>query len=129
MKKKYYNKLIRDRIPEKIRGKGEDCEIEKLKPKEFEIELLKKVGEEASGLLSAKTFNELVSELADILAVIEEIKKIKRISQKQISKSMKLNFKEKGGFSKRLFLLWSSDVGYRTNERAYIKKGNKSNLF
>ncbi|TSC60182.1 MAG: hypothetical protein LiPW15_60 [Parcubacteria group bacterium LiPW_15] len=122
MKKKYYNKLVRDRIPEKIRSKGKDCEIKKLKSKEFETELLKKVGEEASGLLSAKNLEELISELADILAVIDEIKKIKKISQKQILEAMQSNFKRKGGFDKRLFLFWSSDVGYKTNERSYKKR-------
>ncbi len=122
MEKIYYNKLIRDRIPLKIARNGGGCRLRKLKQKEFERELLKKVGEEADGLLAAKTKDELASELADVLAVIEEIKKAKRISSKQISKAMRENFTKKGGFEKRLFLIWSSDTGYKTNERRYGKR-------
>ena len=119
MKKIYYNKLIRDEIPAKIKRNGGDYEIKKLSKGAFEQELLKKVGEEATGLLAAKTASELASELADILAVIDEIKRTKKISNAQISKSLKDNFKRKGGFKKKLFLVWSSDTGYKTNERTY----------
>ena len=117
MKKIYYNKLIRDKIPEKIRRNGGDYKIKKLSQRAFEIELLKKVGEESSGLVVSKSKEELVSELADIIAVIEEIKKVKHITSKQILKALKENFARKGGFNRKLFLLWSSDTGYKTNER------------
>ena len=115
MKKIYYNKLIRDRIPEKIKKHGGDYEVEKLKGKGFELELLKK----ASGLLAAKTRKELISELADVLDVIEEIKRLKKITNKEIKDAQKVNFKIKGGFQKKLFLFWSSDTGYKSNERKY----------
>lgn len=117
MKKIHYNKLIRDKIPEKIKQNGGGYSIKKLSQKAFIAELLKKVGEEASGLVSVKTKAELTSELADIIAVLDEIKKRMRISAKQIQKALKDNFQRKGGFNKKLFLLWSSDTGYETNER------------
>jgi predicted house-cleaning noncanonical NTP pyrophosphatase (MazG superfamily) len=41
----YYNKLIRDRIPEKIAAAGADCEIRVLSDAEFAEELVKKVEE------------------------------------------------------------------------------------
>jgi predicted house-cleaning noncanonical NTP pyrophosphatase (MazG superfamily) len=122
MKKIYYNKLIRDKIPDRIKKKGGDFEIRKLSAAEFEKELLKKVGEEAGGLLNAKTKKELTSEIADILAVIREIQKVKRIPDKYIEKALQENFTRKGGFEKKLFLVWSSDTGYKTNERRYGKR-------
>ena len=67
--------------------------------------------------MSSKTKDELASELADVIAVIEEIKRLKRITSKQILKALNENFDKKGGFNKRLFLVWSSDTGYKTNER------------
>ncbi len=121
MKKIYYNKLVRDKIPEKIKKHGGDFKVEKLKNKKYETELIKKVGEEASGLLNSKTKKELTSELADVLDVIEEIKKFKKIKNKEIESAQKLNFKIKGGFKKKLFLFWSSDTGYKSNERKYKK--------
>ncbi len=122
MKKIYYNKLVRDKIPAKITRNGGEYKMRKLGKKEFELELLKKVGEEATGLLSAKNKKELASELADIIAVIDEIKRMKPISAKEISKALKENFARKGGFKKKLFLAWASDTGYKTNERRYERK-------
>ena len=121
MKKIYYNKLIRDKIPEAIKKSGGDFKIKKLKGKDFEKELIKKVGEEADGLIGPKTKKELISELADVLDVIQEIKKFKRITSRQIEKAQKESNKRKGGFKKKLFLFWSSDTGYKTNERRYKK--------
>ncbi len=120
-KKIYYNKLIRDKIPEKIRKNGGDLKTVKLNRRQFEQELLRKVVEESGGVASATTPPELISELADLIAVIEEIKHTKRISNKQITKALRENFDRKGGFKKKLFLVWSSDTGYKTNER----RGNR----
>jgi len=122
MKKIYYNKLIRDKIPEKIRTNGGEFKTVKLNRRQFEQELLKKAAEEAGGLIAAKTAEELAHELADLLAVIEEVKRTKRISEKQIAKALRENFARKGGFKKKLFLVWSSDTGYKTNERKYGRK-------
>ncbi len=122
IKKVYYNKLVRDRIPQKIKKSGALAEFKKLTSKQFEIELLKKVGEESSGLLDIKSKEELVNELADVIAVVDEIKKFKKITNKELKAAMKYNFERKGGFKKRLFLVWSEDDGYKTNERKYSKK-------
>jgi len=121
MKKIYYHKLIRDRIPIKIKKSGSQARYRILSKKQFEKELYKKVGEEASGLLSAKTKGELISELADIIEVIEAIKKFKKVSDKELVVAKKGNMKKKGGFKKRLYLVWAEDTGYRTNERKYKK--------
>jgi len=121
MEKIYYNKLIRDKIPEIIKRSGGDFKIKKLKAKDFEKELIKKVGEEADGLISAKTKEKFILELTDVLDVIQEIKRFKRISNRQIENAQKESNKRKGGFKKRLFLFWSSDTGYKTNERRYKK--------
>jgi len=121
MKKIYYNKLIRDRIPLKIKKSGGKARYRVLGKKQFEKELYKKVGEEASGLFSVKSKKELTSELADVIEVIEEIKKFKKISHKKLVEAKKENMKRKGGFGKRLYLVWAEDTGYRTNERKYKK--------
>jgi len=116
VKKVYYNKLIRDNIPAKMERVGAAYEIKKLSKKEFEKELLKKVEEEASGLLEVKSKKEIIEELADVLDVIKEIRRIKKIKPSCIEKAQKENVRKKGGFQKRIFLVWSEDSGYRTNE-------------
>ena len=126
MKKVYYNKLIRDRIPEKIHSIGSECETYTLSKIEFEKELMKKVGEEASGLLNAKNKKEIIEELADVMAVVEEILKVKKITKTQLIEQQKKNFEKKGGFAKRLFLVWSSDDKYKTNEKTGKVKSIKN---
>lgn len=122
MKKIHYNKLVRDNIPQVIRNNGGDFKIKRLSDKEFEKELIRKVGEEASGLLGAKNKKDLISELADVLDVIEAIKRLKGISNQEIKKLQKEAYERKGGFKGKLYLLWSSDTGYKTNEKTNKKK-------
>jgi len=122
IKKIYYNKLVRDKIPQIIGKSGGTAEFKKLNLKEFQKELFLKVGEEASALPFVKTKSEIISELADIFAVTDEIMKLKKIKTSDIKNAMKANFVKKGGFEKRLFLVWSQDTGYRTNERRNSKR-------
>jgi len=119
MKKIFYQKLIRDKIPEKMTRVGAAFEIRHLGKKEFEKELLKKVGEEASGLPKAKKKEEIIEELADVLDVVEEVRRHWKIKPSCLRTKQKENFVKKGGFKKKIFLVWSEDNGYRTNERKY----------
>lgn len=121
MKKIYYNKLIRDRIPEKILKKGSRLKTRKLGPKEFEEELRKKVAEEAGGIVAARSKVELLDELADLRVVIDELKRFKKINSRETGASYQKNVRTKGGLKKRVFLIWSSDDDYRSNE----KKGKR----
>lgn len=117
MKKIYYNKLVRDKIPQILESKEVPAKFEKLPAKDFLKALLNKVGEEASALPQIKSKQELVSEIADILEVIEEIKRVKKIKDSEIKIELKKNMDRKGGFKKKLFLVWSGDSGYKSNER------------
>ena len=47
MKKIYYHKLVRDKIPDIIVSRGSSFKVATLKPVQYGRELLKKVGEEA----------------------------------------------------------------------------------
>ena len=123
IKKIFYNKLVRDKIPEVIKKAGGEAEFRVLSESEYKKELLLKVGEEASGLLKCKTKEDIQKELADVKAVIDEIKKEWNITDEDISDAEKAAFDKKGGFKKKLFLVWSEDTGYKTNERKYSKKG------
>lgn len=125
MKKIFYNKVIRDKIPSRITAAGADYDAQTLSKKQFEKELIKKVEEEASGMQQAKSKKELVSEIADVIDVIEEIRSIKKITKRDIEIARIANFKRKGGFKRRLWLRWSSDNGYKTNEKRYNKRGRE----
>ena len=116
MEKVFYNKLIRDKIPDKMNSKGKVFEVRELDEQEFEKELIKKVEEEASGLQAAQTKEELISEMADVLDVIDEIKKLKNISDEEIKNEQAKNLDKKGGFEKKIFLVWSQKDDYQSNE-------------
>jgi len=114
----YYNKLVWDNVPEIIREKGKDCEVRELSEEEFDIELLKKVEEEASALPETTSRQELIDELADIVTVIEYIKARKNITELELADALERHVHKRGRFEKKLFLVWSSDSSYVTNEKA-----------
>ncbi|MBI2984159.1 MAG: nucleoside triphosphate pyrophosphohydrolase [Candidatus Kerfeldbacteria bacterium] len=121
MKKIYYHKLIRDRVPLVMKKNGAAFRVKRLDLKSYQRELLKKVGEEASSLPRLRSKREMASELADTIDVINAIKRTFKISERQIKSEQRKAFVRKGGFKKRLFLFWAEDTGYRTNERRYKK--------
>lgn len=113
----FYNKLVRDRIQEKIEAKGEACEVRVITDDaEFEQELLKKVKEEASALALVHSREEFLSEYADLMAVLDALTNALEFSEADIKTAISLNMEKKGGFKNRHFLHWSADAGYQSNE-------------
>ena len=117
VQKTFYRKLIRDYVPKKMESLGVAFEVRTLDVEEFRTELLKKVEEEASGVPQATTREELIGELADTLDVIEEIQRLEHIQTEEILEAQQKNAEKKGGFLERIFLEWSADNGYKTNEK------------
>ena len=117
-KKIYYNKVIRDKVAEKMKRNGVKFLAKTLSQKAFEKALIPKVAEEASGVVNAKNRTELIQELTDLLVVIDEVKRVKKISPAELKKTRRENMAKKGGFSKKLWLVWSEDTGYKTNEKS-----------
>ena len=107
MKRCYHRKLIRDKIPQIIETNGEQYETRVMKKKEFEKELKKKLIEETKKLVQAPPDN-LENELADVLEVMKSLCSHFKIRFNQIEKQQIKKRQKRGGFKKRLFLLWSS---------------------
>ncbi len=113
----YYNKLIRDNVPDMIRAKREGCEVRQITDiQEFQQELFKKIKEEAASLAMVRTKEEFLSEYADLMMVFETIVKQLDITSEEIIQARKDNFLKKGGFKHQYFMVWSEDVGYQSNE-------------
>ena len=113
----FYNKLIRDNIPDKIKSLNETCDVRSITDEqEFHQELLKKVAEEASALSTVSTREEFLSEYADLSIVLDELLKQQEISETELQEAIAKNREKKGGFTKKLFLHWSSDESYKSNE-------------
>jgi predicted house-cleaning noncanonical NTP pyrophosphatase (MazG superfamily) len=114
----YYNKLVWDKVPELIKEKGKECEVRVLDKEEFELELLKKVEEEASALPESTSRQELIDELADVVTCVEYVKSVKNITELELADALERHSRRKGRFENRFYLVWSSDSTYATNEKA-----------
>lgn len=101
-----HNKLIRDRIPEIIRQAGRKCEVKMMSQSEYHQALLDKLIEEAKEAAEAKP-DDLVEELADIYEVIDAILNNAEIDKRLILVKQEQKRQEKGGFNKKLRLLWT----------------------
>jgi len=110
MEKIYHKKLIRDKIPQIIEDNDGKYETRKLKGGEFEEELKEKLVEEAEEVGEAQG-NELEKELSDVLQVVKSIAELKDIEFSEVEKKQKQRKEERGGFKKRLFLIWSNQEG------------------
>lgn len=98
----HYNKLIRDRIPEVIEQIGKKPDYLVLtNPDEYKKELYAKLQEEVDEYLSDET----AEELADLIEVIYACAALKGIAPNELEAIRKKKFDDRGGFSKRLFLV------------------------
>jgi predicted house-cleaning noncanonical NTP pyrophosphatase (MazG superfamily) len=107
-KKIFYRKLVRDKIPEVIKENGGEFRVRILKKEEFDKELRKKVVEEAKELMKARK-NEVINELVDILELLKTIARYHGVEFKEVDKYRREKKMKRGGFRKKLFLVWSSE--------------------
>ena len=99
-----HNKLVRDKIPDKIESSGEVALTKKLSDNELFEQLRLKLIEEAFEVLDANDTDELIQELADVLEVIDSIIEKQKINMTAIN-SAKAKKKEKvGGFNEGIIL-------------------------
>jgi len=106
MGKVFYNKLVRDKIPEIIESNSDVCKTRILDDEEFQIELNKKLVEEANEVLNSPK-EKLSDELADVLEIINTLADSNGLTVKEIEEIRKNKKEKRGGFDKKLFLEWS----------------------
>jgi len=129
VKKIVHNKLVRDRIPNIIIGKGLSFKAHKLDNVEFENELANKLVEEANEVAEKVQWlnhkceqepvsneelkydlDEITEELADVLEVYVNLVKSLKIKTVDIEKVANLKRVKNGGFEDRIFLEWVEDA-------------------
>jgi predicted house-cleaning noncanonical NTP pyrophosphatase (MazG superfamily) len=117
MEKIYYNKLCRDNVPDIIRGKGFECDIREVDHDEYKQEIVRKVFEEAGGVSNHHGRSSLLKELADLVITIDAVKKEFGISEEEITEAVESSIEEKGGYEDRLYITWSSDTEYSSQDQ------------
>lgn len=100
MSTKYYNKLVRDKIPELIESEGQTCKTRVLRDEEYLKELRTKLQEEVQEYLDSGD----LEEIADVLEVLDGLAVAQGSSVSEVVDLQKLKRKERGGFSERIFL-------------------------
>ena len=103
---KYYNKLVRDKIPEIIEKEGKSFLFRKLWfDKEYEIALKEKLLEECNEYFDSEN----VEELIDIVEVILALIKIKGINLDEFDRLRIDKNIEKGSFDNQIFLVCAEE--------------------
>jgi len=95
-----YNKLVRDKIPEIIKQKGEMLVSHTASDNEYWPKLKEKLNEEVNEFIE----NSNEEELADILEVIYAICDFKKIDRSKLELIRKKKADEKGAFKDKIIL-------------------------
>jgi predicted house-cleaning noncanonical NTP pyrophosphatase (MazG superfamily) len=111
-----YNKLVRDKIPHIIESSGKTCVVIVLDEHEFANALRTKMKEELNEFLEAKSVDEQLTELADMVEVIYGFLENEGISVEDFEKKRQLKKEQRGGFEEKLLLVSVSENG---NEKAF----------
>ncbi len=101
MKKKVYNKLIRDKIPEICEAKGIKTNTRELNSEEYLKELLNKLVEEAKETKEDPSPEEMADVMEVLIAIGQELK----ITMKEIEEARAQKAQERGAFDKKIFLI------------------------
>lgn len=113
----YYNKLVRDNIPAKIKSKNEECEVRTITDvQELQQELFKKVQEEAASLSMCRDKQTFLEEYSDLMVVLETLISQLEIGKEELLEARKANLLKKGAYKHAHYLHWSADVNYKSNE-------------
>ena len=99
-----YNKLVRDKIPEIIKSKGEEPITRILGDSEYKLELEKKLLEEYHEVIDASG-SDRIEELADMLEVISSLAKLEGESLEKVMEVAKEKSSKRGGFDDKIYLI------------------------
>lgn len=101
---KVYNKLVRDNIPEIIKGNNDGEAVTRiLNDDEYKKALEDKLYEEYQEVLDASGDDRL-EELADMLEIMISLAKIEKANLEKIIEIAKKKKAKRGGFDKKLYL-------------------------
>ncbi len=107
-----YNKLVRDGIVNKIKEGGEYVDYAELEDNIFDVELRKKLVEEAFEVLDAKSSQEIAEELADVSQVVISLANLLNVPLELIETIRKNKLNKIGGFEKGLVLRKTESFRY-----------------
>lgn len=96
----YYQKLVRDKIPQIIAQSGGRCRVEVLDEQAYLAKLEEKLGEELAEYLQSKE----LEELADLWEVMDALVTAKGHTWQELTAIREEKRQKRGGFQDRLLL-------------------------
>lgn len=100
-----YNKLVRDNIPEIIKSSGKKFRTKQLNEDEYKKELKTKIYEELVEYQEAKTDEQALEELADVLEILHSLALIHGANYSKVEEIRQRKYEERGGFIEKIFLI------------------------
>jgi predicted house-cleaning noncanonical NTP pyrophosphatase (MazG superfamily) len=97
------DKLVRDKTKERLNARGIVCSERVMETQEYVQRLKNKLVEEAQEVLDAKTTEEYIAELADVLEVVHALATALNLSYQQVDQKRLQIKEERGGFEGRLY--------------------------
>lgn len=97
-------KLVRDKIPEIIREKGETADFYIADDHEYYKRLCLKLLEEAQELIESENDKEAIEEIADIREVLAAIVSYRQFQEVDVETVRLLKKEKRGGFIKKYIL-------------------------
>ena len=94
------NKLVRDKVCQVLADKGiaKKTKMRYVRDKEYETFLYAKLMEECAEVIGANTKKQITEELADLLEVVDAIRKEFDVSEMDLDETKTIKQCEKGGF-------------------------------
>jgi len=106
---KKHNKLVRDKIPDILARSQSQYLVEQMTEVEYLQALREKLVEEAQEAANASQ-EEILFELADLYEVIDTLALANNLTKETIIAAQQKKREEKGGFEKRIRLLWTEKI-------------------
>lgn len=100
-----FNKLVRDRIPEKIEAHGESAEVAKLEGEALLVALKNKLVEEAFEVMDAKSTEAISEEIADVVEVLYALEDALGLARSEVEELREAKKEKRGGFREGVMLL------------------------
>ena len=92
------NKLVRDKVVEFMNDRGIAKTSRYVEGKEYQTFLFAKLMEECAEVIGANTKKQITEELADLLEVVDAIRKEFDVSEMDLDETKTIKQCEKGGF-------------------------------
>jgi predicted house-cleaning noncanonical NTP pyrophosphatase (MazG superfamily) len=119
------NKLYRDKIITWLESMGSIIELKTLNNQEYDIALREKILEEVKEIVLAKDKQELISEIADVLEVIDSLIVLHGISKDDVTHIKKEKNQSRGGFFDKKFVTVAHHIPNSTPCNYYIAEPEK----